>query len=77
MVLTEFPEAQRNKQGDYGKALSRILLGEELALLFGRQREFGNPHAERELRGSDSWQRRPQERAVLGSRNPRWRAAIC
>lgn len=35
----------RNKQGDYGKALSRVLLAEELALLFQRQRELGNPHA--------------------------------
>ncbi len=46
MVLTEFPEAQRNKQGDYGKALSRVLLSEELALLFKQQRELGNPHAD-------------------------------
>jgi CRISPR-associated endonuclease Csn1 len=45
MVLNEFPEAQRNKQGDYGKALSRVLLGDELKLLFERQRELGNPHA--------------------------------
>lgn len=28
MVLSEFPEAQRNKQGDYSKALSRSLLAE-------------------------------------------------
>lgn len=56
MVLAEFPDAQRNKQGDYGKALSRILLGEELALLFRRQRELSNPHADRKL-----------EAAVLGS----------
>lgn len=56
MVLAEFPEAQRNKQGDYGKALSRILLGEELALLFRSQRELGNPHAGAEL-----------ETAILGS----------
>ena len=41
MVLTEFPEAQRNKQGDYGKALSRLLLSEEIVLLFQRQRELG------------------------------------
>lgn len=46
----------RNKQGDYGKALSRVLLGEELTLLFKRQRELGNIHAEQEL-----------EAAVLGS----------
>jgi CRISPR-associated endonuclease Csn1 len=45
MVLAEFPDAQRNKYGDYGKALSRVLLGEELALLFRRQRELGNSHA--------------------------------
>jgi CRISPR-associated endonuclease Csn1 len=56
MVLTKFPDAQRNKQGDYGKALSRILLADEMALLFRRQRELGNPHASTEL-----------EAAILGS----------
>ncbi len=45
MVVNEFPEAQRNKQGDYTKALARAHLGAELALLFRRQRELGNPHA--------------------------------
>lgn len=45
MVLKEFPNAQRNKQGDYSKALSRDLLSKELKLLFKRQRELGNPHA--------------------------------
>ena len=45
MVLAEFPEVQRNKQGDYSKALSRVLLGDELKTLFRHQREFGNPHA--------------------------------
>jgi CRISPR-associated endonuclease Csn1 len=45
MVLAEFPDAQRNKQGDYGKALSRVSLAEELAELFSRQHELGNPHA--------------------------------
>lgn len=49
MVLMEFPEAQRNKQGDYGKALSRVLLGKELADLFQRQRELGNAHADAAL----------------------------
>ncbi len=49
MVLKEFPEAQRNKQGDYGKALSRVLLGKELAELFRRQRELGNAHADTAL----------------------------
>ena len=45
MVLAEFPEAQRNKRGQYDKALARVLLGEELALLFATQRRIGNPHA--------------------------------
>lgn len=49
MVLTEFPEAQRNKQGDYSKALSRVLLSEEFALLFQRQRELGNSHTSSEF----------------------------
>ncbi len=52
MVLVEFPDAQRNKQGDYGKALSRTLLADELALLFRRQRELGNPHTSAELEAS-------------------------
>jgi CRISPR-associated endonuclease Csn1 len=45
MVLAEFPDTQRNKGGQYDKALSRVLLGEELALLFATQRRLGNPHA--------------------------------
>ncbi len=49
MVLTEFPDAQRNKQGDYSKALSRVLLSEEFALLFQRQRELGSPHTSAEF----------------------------
>lgn len=56
MVLAEFPDAQRNKAGGYGKALSRLLLADELALLFRRQRELGNPHASAEL-----------ETAILGN----------
>lgn len=44
MVLAEFPDAQRNKQGDYGKALSRVLLAEELGILFEHQRALGNSH---------------------------------
>ena len=56
MVLAEFPDAQRNKQGDYSKALARALLGEELALLFRRQRELGSPHADTVL-----------EAAILGN----------
>lgn len=49
MVLAEFPDAQRNKHGQYDKALSRVLLGEELALLFATQRRLGNPHARERL----------------------------
>ena len=49
MVLAEFPEAQRNKQGDYSKALSRLLLNDEFVLLFRRQRELGNSHTSAEF----------------------------
>lgn len=45
MVLIEFPGAQRNKCGDYSKALSRKLLDEEFRQLFDAQRRLGNPHA--------------------------------
>lgn len=71
MVLAEFPEAQRNKRGDYGKALSRVLLDEELAQLFETQRKFGNPHASEELesdirgqngeRGGLFWEQHPMQ----------------
>lgn len=69
MVLAEFPDAQRNKQGDYGKALSRVLLGHELVRLFEAQRQFGNPHASASLEvaihggpgqsGGLFWEQRP------------------
>ncbi|MFA5242419.1 MAG: type II CRISPR RNA-guided endonuclease Cas9 [Sulfuricella sp.] len=49
MVIHEFPDAQRNKRGDYSKALSRELLNEEAKKLFQRQRELGNTHASTEL----------------------------
>jgi len=49
MVLAEFPEAQRNKQGEYKKALSRELLCDELKELFRKQRTFGNPHTDEQL----------------------------
>ena len=45
MILAEYPTAQRNKRGQYDKALSRVLLGQEMALLFSTQRRLGNPHA--------------------------------
>ncbi|MBS0575313.1 MAG: type II CRISPR RNA-guided endonuclease Cas9 [Proteobacteria bacterium] len=55
MVLAEFPDAQRNKAGNYDKALARVLLDEELGKLFEAQRDFGNPHAgaglEQQIRG--------------------------
>lgn len=49
MVLSEYPEAQRNKQGEYTKALSRVLLGDELIKLFAEQRRLDNPFATKEL----------------------------
>lgn len=49
MVVREFPEAKRNKQGEYSKALSRVLLSQELILLFQKQRTLGNPHADASL----------------------------
>lgn len=46
MLVKEFPEeAKRNKQGEYSKALSRVLLSQELTLLFEKQRALGNPHS--------------------------------
>lgn len=39
----------RNKQGNYDKALSRVLLDDELGKLFEAQRRFGSPHATVEL----------------------------
>ncbi|WP_332814202.1 type II CRISPR RNA-guided endonuclease Cas9 [Ramlibacter sp.] len=74
MVLAEFPDAQRNKQGDYGKALSRSLLADELATLFAAQRTLGNPFASANLEkaiggqgeqpGGLFWEQRPL-RSVL------------
>lgn len=49
MVLAEFPDAQRNKRGDYSKALSRLLLAEEMQNLFEQQRKLGNPYATAQL----------------------------
>jgi CRISPR-associated endonuclease Csn1 len=56
MMLTEFPEGQRNKQGEYSKALSRDVLAKELELLFAKQRSFGNVYADTKL-----------EAAILGN----------
>ncbi|MCC6870378.1 MAG: type II CRISPR RNA-guided endonuclease Cas9 [Burkholderiales bacterium] len=49
MVLHDFPDAQRNKRGEYTKALARTLIADELALLFSRQRELGNPFSAKHL----------------------------
>ena len=49
MVLAEFPQAQRNKQGEYSKALERELLSLEFVALFEQQRAFNNPHTSAEL----------------------------
>lgn len=71
MVLAEFPGAQRNKQGNYDKALSRVLLDEELAKLFEAQRSFRNPNAtaqfEAAIRGENGqrgglfWEQKPMQ----------------
>lgn len=49
MIVKEFPEAKRNKQGEYSKALSRVSLSQELTLLFEKQRTFGNQHANQSI----------------------------
>ncbi|WP_310452817.1 type II CRISPR RNA-guided endonuclease Cas9 [Sulfuritalea sp.] len=41
--------ATRNKAGDYGKSLSRMLLADELKMLFDRQRDYHNPYAHPQL----------------------------
>jgi CRISPR-associated endonuclease Csn1 len=52
MVLKEFPDAQRNKDGEYTKALSRVLLAQELTLLFETQHRLGNPDANAKLKSA-------------------------
>ncbi|MDR2260393.1 MAG: type II CRISPR RNA-guided endonuclease Cas9 [Azoarcus sp.] len=73
MLLREIGQnnltAFRNKRGEYTKALSRVLLGEELKALFEAQRRYSNPHAdaalETEILGSGDkksgvfWQQKP------------------
>jgi CRISPR-associated endonuclease Csn1 len=69
MVLTEFPDAQRNKNGQYDKALSRVLLDDELRQLFEAQRRLGNPHTSQQFeqlirgtpqkRGGLFWEQKP------------------
>ncbi len=49
MVLAEFPKAQRNKQGEYSKALARDTLCDEFEMLFATQRSFQNLYATTEL----------------------------
>lgn len=69
MLMQEFPSAQRNKNGEYTKAISRVLLAEELAQLFISQRAMGNvlasPELEFEILGSGDkktgnlWEQKP------------------
>lgn len=71
MVLSEYPEAQRNKRGDYGKALSRVLLDQEMGWLFDAQRQLGNIGAsqtlEIQIRGNGDrksgvfWEQKPMQ----------------
>ena len=51
MVNTDerFSESKRNKGGDYSHTFSRDDIAAELALLFSRQRELGNPHADKQI----------------------------
>ena len=49
MVLAEFPQAQRNKHGEYSKALSRVLLADEIRQLFEAQRRLASLHASEDL----------------------------
>ena len=49
MVLAEFPQAQRNKHGEYSKALSRVLLADEIRQLFAAQRRLASLHASEDL----------------------------
>jgi CRISPR-associated endonuclease Csn1 len=77
MVLAEFPDAQRNKQGSYEKALSRVLLDQELGKLFEAQRAHGNPHAgqalEKAIRGTGDrrsglfWEQSPKPASPLSA----------
>lgn len=50
MILTEYPEAQRNQNGDYSKAIERKYIADELQLLFTAQQRLGNPHTTDEFR---------------------------
>ena len=49
MILSAFPHRQRNTTNSYEKSLSRIKIGEELELLFTRQRQLGNSFASESL----------------------------
>lgn len=49
MVLAEFPQAQRNKHGEYSKALSRVLLADEIRQLFEAQRRLASLHASEDM----------------------------
>ena len=66
MMLAEYPNNQRNKNGDYGQSIGRELLAEELKTLFRSQRELGNsytnPDFENKILNPNSgllWQQKP------------------
>lgn len=42
MIYSEYPTCQRNKLGDYAKSLPRVLLGQEMQLIFEKQKELGS-----------------------------------
>ena len=89
MILTEYPDAQRNQNGDYSKAIERKFIADEVQLLFASQQRFGNPHTGDDFRefilGTGDkksgllWQQRPplQGEALLqdASANARSRRA--
>lgn len=57
-----FAQAKRNKAAGYSHTLARADLAEELHLLFARQRDWGNPHADEALE--------EQVHALLMARKP-------
>lgn len=59
-----FAEHKRNKAGDYANTFDRRLLGDELRLLFLRQRELGNAHASEALE-RQAWELFALQRAPL------------
>ncbi|MCX8501806.1 MAG: type II CRISPR RNA-guided endonuclease Cas9 [Alphaproteobacteria bacterium] len=50
MIVTEFPDAQRNQDGDYSKAIERKFIADEVQRLFSSQQRLGNPHTADDFR---------------------------